>query len=52
MKNLATKYIIISDILYKRSFNGILLRCLHDEEIGIALEHAHGGACGGHFNGR
>jgi len=52
MKRLATKYLIIGDILYKRSFNGILLRCLHDEEIGASLEHAHGGACGGHFNGR
>jgi len=28
------------------------LRCLHDEEIEITLENAHGGACGGHFNGR
>ena len=52
MKRLATKYVIIGDVLYKRSFNGILLRCLHVEEIRIAFEHAHGGACGGHFNGR
>jgi len=52
MKRLATKYIIIGDILYEISFNGILLRCIHDEEIGAALEHAHGGACEGHFNGR
>jgi len=52
MKKLATKYVIIGDILYKRSFNSILLRYLNDEEIGIALEHAHGGAYGGHFNER
>ena len=52
MKTLATKYVIIDDILYKRSFNGIILRYLHDEEIETALEHDHGGACGGHFNGR
>jgi len=52
IKKLAMKYVIIDDILYKRSFNGILLRCLHDEEIGVALEHAHGGAYKGHFNGR
>ena len=51
MKRLATKYIIIGDILYKRSFNGIILRCIHDEEIRAALEHAHGGAYRGHFNG-
>lgn len=37
MKRLATKYIIVGNILYKISFNGILLRCLHDEEIGTTL---------------
>ena len=52
MKRLSINYVIIGDILYTRSFNGILLRCLHDEEIDTTLEHAHGGACGGHFNGR
>lgn len=52
MKILATRYVIIEDVLYKRSFNGILLRCLLNEDVDIALEHAHGGACGGHFNGR
>jgi len=46
------KYVIIDEILYKRSFNDILLRCLHNKEIDIALEHTHGRACGGHFNGR
>ena len=38
MKRLATKYVIIAEILYKRSFNGILLRCLHVEEIETTLE--------------
>ena len=52
MKRLATRYVIIRDVLYKISFNGILLRCLLSEDIDTALEHAHGGACGGHFNGR
>jgi len=52
MKRLATKYVVIGDVLYKRSFNSILLRCLLSEHIDIALEHAHGGACGGHFNRR
>jgi len=52
MKRLTTKYVIIGDIIYKRSFNGIILRCLHDEEIRKALEHAHGRAHGGHFNER
>ena len=52
MKRLAHKYVVIGDVLYKRSFNGILLRCLLSKDIDTALEHAHGGACGGHFNGK
>jgi len=52
MKRLATKYVIIGDVLYKRSFNGIFLRCLHVEEVETTLEHSHGGACEGHFNER
>jgi len=52
MKRLATKYVVIGYFLYKISFNGILLRCLLSEDIDTALEHAHSGACGGHFNGR
>jgi len=52
MKRLATKYVIIGDVLYKRLFNNILLRCLLSEATDTTLEHAHGGACGGHFNGR
>ena len=47
IKRLATKYVVISDVLYKRSFNDILLRCLLSEDIDTTLEHAHGGACGG-----
>ena len=52
MKRLATKYVFIGDILYKRSFNDILLRCLFSEDTNTALEDAHGGACGCHFNER
>ena len=52
MKRLATRYVIIRDVLYKRSFNGILLRCLLNEDVDTTLEHVHGGACRGHFHGR
>ena len=37
MKRLATKYVVIGDVLYKRSFNGILLRCLLSEDTDTTL---------------
>ena len=52
MKRLATRYVIIGDVLYKISFNGILSRCLLNGDVNTTLEHAHGGACRGHFNER
>jgi hypothetical protein len=52
LKNLAKKYIILAKVLYQRSFDGILLRCLKQSEIHIVLEQTHEGICGGHFRGR
>jgi len=46
------KYVIIGDILYRRSFNGALLRCLTQDEIETTLEQAHDGLCGGHFHAK
>lgn len=48
---LVAKYMIFADVLYRRSLNGLLLRCLRDSEIPTALEQAHAGSCGGHFGG-
>jgi hypothetical protein len=47
-----SKYIILADILYRKSFDGLLLRCLKQSEIPITLVEAHVDACGGHFVGR
>ena len=46
------KYVIIDDILYRRSFDGALLRCLTQDEIAIALKKSHDGLCGGHFHAK
>lgn len=46
------KYVIISDILYRRYFDGALLRCLTFDEIATALEQAHDGLCVGHFHAK
>jgi len=45
-------YVIIGDILYRRSFDGALLRCLTYDEIATTLEQAHDGLCGGHFHAK
>ncbi|XP_059064439.1 uncharacterized protein LOC131856610 [Cryptomeria japonica] len=52
IRKLATRYILLSDILYRRSYNGLLLRCLTKAEIPVALQEAQSGSGGGHFGGK
>lgn len=49
---LVARYIILSNVLYRRGYNGLLLRCLNKAEVPIALEEVHSSSCGGHFGGR
>lgn len=46
-----TRYVIIGSILYKCSFDDILLRCLKSHESTKAIEEVCYGICGVHFNG-
>lgn len=46
------KYVIIGDILYRRSLDGALLRCLTQDEIANILEQAHDGLWGAHFHAK
>ena len=48
LKTKAARYQIENDELYKRSYNGILLRCLRKEESRSVLEEIHDGNCGNH----
>lgn len=52
IRKLSARYIILSNVLYRRGYDGLLLRCLNKSEIPVALEEAHSGACGGHFGGK
>jgi len=45
------EYYIDGEILYKRSFDGTLLRCLSDLEANKALQEVHGGIYATHTNG-
>ena len=48
----AAKYILINDVLYKKSFNLFYLRCLRSDEAQYALREIHEGICGQHMDGR
>ncbi|KAL0402535.1 UNVERIFIED_CONTAM: hypothetical protein Slati_4283400 [Sesamum latifolium] len=47
----ATRFIYYKGTLYRRSFEGIFLRCLSDDEKDQAMEEAHSGVCGAHQSG-
>ncbi|KAL0420447.1 UNVERIFIED_CONTAM: hypothetical protein Slati_3067600 [Sesamum latifolium] len=42
----ATRFIYYKGTLYRRSFEGIFLRCVSDDEKDQAMEEAHSGVCG------
>ncbi|XP_060177701.1 uncharacterized protein LOC132607626 [Lycium barbarum] len=44
----ASRFFCYKDTLYRRSFEGVLLRCLGEDEAVQALQEAHSGLCGSH----
>ena len=44
----ATKYVLLEDELYYRTIDGILLKCLGDDEAKGLMEEIHEGVCGAH----
>jgi hypothetical protein len=51
----SSRYIILGDFLFKRSIDGILLRCVNNEEAHTLLHETHGSLdfvihVGGHFS--
>ncbi|KAG9458214.1 hypothetical protein H6P81_002722 [Aristolochia fimbriata] len=47
----APRYVFLHDILYRRSYEGLLLRCLSKEEGSQVLKETHIGICGAHQAG-
>ena len=47
----APRFIHYKGTLYRRSFDGLFLRCLGKEEGDQAMEEAHSGVCGAHQSG-
>ncbi|XP_074299654.1 uncharacterized protein LOC141630799 [Silene latifolia] len=47
----SARFIYYKGILYRRSFNGLWLRCLDEDEGMHTMEEAHAGICGAHQSG-
>jgi len=52
VRRVAQRYTLVGGALYKRGFDGILLRCLDEDELCKVMEGAHTGVCSGHVNGQ
>ena len=52
IRMMETQYILCGGRLYGRSYDGIHLRCLKNEEAERVMEEVHQGICGPHMNGR
>jgi len=50
-RSLCFYYNLIVKILYRRSYDGILLHCLSNSEVQEVLKEAHDGICGAHQSG-
>jgi hypothetical protein len=47
-RRLALKYTMINGELYRLTLDGILLKCLGEEQAKLAMGEVHGGICGTH----
>ncbi|XP_027174389.1 uncharacterized protein LOC113774008 [Coffea eugenioides] len=47
----APRFILYKDTLYRKSFEGVLLHCLSEDEAYRAMHEAHSGICGTHQSG-
>ncbi|PKI64516.1 hypothetical protein CRG98_015079, partial [Punica granatum] len=51
LRRLAIHYFSSGEILYRRSFDSTLLRCIDEHESRCLMEEVHGGNCGPHMSG-
>jgi ribonuclease HI len=52
IKNQATRYSLLGEVLYKRGYSEPLLKCLSKTEAEYVLKEIHEGMCGNHSGGR
>ena len=46
------RFTILNDVLYKRSFSMLYLKCVDDDKAKYILEEIHEGSCGDHVGPR
>ena len=51
LRQLATRFIICGDALYRRSLDGLLLLCLDRASTDRVMREVHAGVCGPHMGG-
>jgi len=51
LRRLAMDFYLDGEVLYKRSFDGTLQRCLNEANARIALQKVHKGICSTHASG-
>ena len=49
LKMKSDQYVLIIDILFRRNYDGILLRCVDENKSQELIREFHEGICGGHF---
>ena len=52
LKFQASRFVLIKDVLYKRGFSRLYLRCLSCEEADYVMREVHEGICGNHSGAR
>ena len=52
LKVQVARFVLIKDVLYKRSFSRPYLRCLGPEEVDYVMKEFHEGICRNHFGSR
>ena len=51
LRRLSMSFFLTGDVLYKRNYDGVLLRCVDTKEANSIISEVHEGICGTHANG-
>ena len=52
LKVKAAQFVLIKDVLYKKGFSSLYLRCLSPEEVDYVMKEVYEGICGNHSGSR
>ncbi|XP_027171637.1 uncharacterized protein K02A2.6-like [Coffea eugenioides] len=51
LRRMASKFFLNGEVLYKRTSDLNLLRCIDEDEVQYMMKEVHSGVCGSHMNG-